>query len=884
MSKIGETELTSTDRGVPRAICLDGTWEFIPGDDPSAPATSIEVPGLWEAAGHTALDGVVRYRRTFELAETDGRWSLVFGAVMDEAEVFLNGMRVGAHEGAFTPFAFDVSDLVRTGDNELTVRVVDYAGTDDRHRMTAHGKQGWMNDVFPSPPSLYMTYGGIWQSVTLERHGNTRIENAWINSNPDDLIVEVELQAVADTVAEVELALLDDRFDRKVELGEGTTKVVFELGKVDAAHWSPSSPVLHHARLVVNENETRSHERSFRFGLRKVGLTQNGLLIDDQPITIQSALVQGFRADTLYAEGSRAAIEAEVLAAKHAGLNMLRLHIKAFDPQYLDVCDELGMLVHCDIPVAEPIAHALLGADGEVADACAQTAREHVRRDRNHPSIMMWSAMNELGVDDLDSRTTRGYEGFARRLYAAVSENDPTRPVIENDWIEPDPVHVFCSPLLTSHWYGRLSASYLRDLRAKTASFAAGDRPLFVSEFGDWGLPDLDRSDNDFWAYGEQLGGVIDESAWSGNATAFVEGTQRYQGLADRLQIEIFRSTEGVVGWCLTELTDVPQEFNGLFDLHRNPKRAAVDEIARACQPVLPVVRRTSWTIGAGEAFEDEVVIVNDGPALDGCRLNARLGNQELDLEIGVVEAHSVTGPIAVRVDTPQTTGPTQLELSVEDERQRYGANQYPLHVVAAASISKLPLKAIVGDSALERALGQAGVDTRVGDGNLLLVSEGALDENSAAIVAQSLQHGRNVLLLAQPATASDFLPIPAAMTDLTTQWGSTPFIFTTDIAGLASLPTETVLTTEILEVTPDAVLTSLGGGSVAVETVVGVLKPPPEPVLGTVVGRLPVGEGWLTVCQLPLIESVAAGSALAVALLRELAGYAEGIKGGALR
>jgi hypothetical protein len=62
------------------------------------------------------------------------------------------------------------------------------------------------------------------------------------------------------------------------------------------------------------------------------------------------------------------------------------------------------------------------------------------------------------------------------------------------------------------------------------------------------------------------------------------------------------------------------------------------------------------------------------------------------------------------------------------------------------------------------------------------------------------------------------------------------------------------------------------------------VLKPPPEPVLGTVVGRLRVGEGWLTVCQLPLIESIAAGSALAVALLRELVGYAEGIKGGALR
>src|SRR5258708_6340584 len=292
---------------------------------------------------------------------------------MDEAEVFLNGARIGTNAGAFTPFAFDVTDHIRIGDNELLMQVVDYPGADERHQMTAHGKQGWMNDVFPSPPSLYMTYGGIWQSVTLERHGDARIENTWINSNPEDLSVEVELRGVAGTSVTVELGLFGETIARTAQLEEGETTIAFALGKVDAARWSPASPVMHVARVVVNVRETRSHERSFRFGLRTVTLTRNALLIDEQPITIRSALVQGFRADTLYAEGPRAAIEAEVLAAKNTGFNMLRLHIKAFDPQYLDVCDELGMLVHCDIPVAEPIAHGQLGAEGPVADACART-------------------------------------------------------------------------------------------------------------------------------------------------------------------------------------------------------------------------------------------------------------------------------------------------------------------------------------------------------------------------------------------------------------------------------------------------------------------------------------------------------------------------------
>src|SRR5262249_42110292 len=163
-----------------------------------------------------------------------------------------------------------------------------------------------------------------------------------------------------------------------------------------------------------------------------------------------------------------------------------RLHIKAFDPVYLDVCDELGMLVHCDIPVAEPIAHAELGFSGEVADRCAAAALEQVRRDRGHPSIVLWSAMNELGLEHEPSRLSKGYEGFARRLYAAVAGADPTRPVIENDWVDPDPEHVFESPILTAHWYGRLSTTYLTDLAAKTEPWAASPRPFLMSEFGDW--------------------------------------------------------------------------------------------------------------------------------------------------------------------------------------------------------------------------------------------------------------------------------------------------------------------------------------------------------------------------------------------------------------
>ena len=77
---------------------------------------------------------------------------------------------------------------------------------------------------------------------------------------------------------------------------------------------------------------------------------------------------------------------------------------------------------------------------------------------------------------------------------------DPTRPVIENDWVEPDPDTCPRSPVLTAHWYGRLHADYLDKIEASCAQWAAWARPLYVTEFGDWGLPDMPALDEPpFW-------------------------------------------------------------------------------------------------------------------------------------------------------------------------------------------------------------------------------------------------------------------------------------------------------------------------------------------------------------------------------------------------
>jgi beta-galactosidase/beta-glucuronidase len=111
-------------------LCLDGTWEFIPGehrfaDLPAVSGVPIQVPGLWEAQGHLDLDGDAWYRRRFAVDDPAGWWTLRFGAVMDDAEVYLNGRALGSHRGAFTPFELACTGLV-PGVNEIAVRVTEH--------------------------------------------------------------------------------------------------------------------------------------------------------------------------------------------------------------------------------------------------------------------------------------------------------------------------------------------------------------------------------------------------------------------------------------------------------------------------------------------------------------------------------------------------------------------------------------------------------------------------------------------------------------------------------------------------------------------------------------------------------------------------------------
>jgi beta-galactosidase/beta-glucuronidase len=339
------------------AASLDGVWSFYPGDSPLAALDSrrperINVPGLWEAQGWTDLDGAAWYRREVRLTDVGGWWSLRFAAVMDFAEVWLNGVHLGDHDNGFTPFVLDPGPALLPGANDLAVRVVDPPVGDPQLLRSAHGKQGWANHVFPSRPSLYLTYGGIWQPVTLRRHGPIVVDDLFFNGDPDRLVARVTITNRSARRCRAAVTVRAVGVVRTVELEtepSTTASGALELGPTRAARWGPDDPVLHHGTVDVSVDGVLSDSAAQRFGVRTVRREGSQIFVNDTPYRMKSALVQGFRAVELYGAGTRAHIESEVRAAREMGFNTLRLHIKAFEPAYLDVCDESGMLLHCDI-------------------------------------------------------------------------------------------------------------------------------------------------------------------------------------------------------------------------------------------------------------------------------------------------------------------------------------------------------------------------------------------------------------------------------------------------------------------------------------------------------------------------------------------------------
>ena len=583
-------------------VRLDAGWELV--TDPGATYQAASLPAVgwraakvgvsWNAQFADLRDyvGLAWYRTRFTVAASKApqRVLLRFGAVDYQADVFVNGQAAGSHEGAYTPFTLDVTARVKPGGNELLVRVVDPPaagrGRDPRFPQLNYdelprGKQNW-----------YIQNGGLWQPVWLDVRPALYIDAVRVSSKVSGAL-DVDVDIVGAAPKRGTTLKVDVRDPAGALVASLPVTAVTAAGVVRVAGtvttpklWSPTSPVLY--TVDASLSGAVRDRTTDRFGFREFVARDGKFFLNGEPFYMIGALDQDFYPDTIYSTPGKAYLVDMMQKGRKLGLNLLRCHIKVCDPDYLAAADEVGMLVWYEVPSWEKWTPASVERGKRIFSAMT-------RRDWNRPSIVIQTLINEAWGIDMKQADQRA--GLLKWFDEARTTLQPlgrllvdNSPCCENFHLKTDidDYHQYYSiPDNADRW-----DKWVADFATRPAwAFSAhGDavrtkqEPLVVSEFGNWGLPEL-PAELPWWFARDFDGRAITRPAGLferfhgfgfdrvfGDYPTLARETQWRQFYSLKHEIESMRRHEPIQGYVITEFTDINWEVNGLMDMWRRPK------------------------------------------------------------------------------------------------------------------------------------------------------------------------------------------------------------------------------------------------------------------------------------------------------------------------
>ena len=544
---------------------LNGTWRFrFDKTDAGVKARwyssalaaprPILVPFSWGAPLSGVADSadIGWYERTITVPASwrGKRVYLVVGASDWRTSVWLDGVKLGEHQGGYTPFSLDLTKRARLGaEQRLTLRV------DDRdHPFKLEGKQG------------YGKARGLWQTVYLEARGSNPIEllhfTPHLGSAPF-VRINARLAATATRPLSVRVAFtnVDGVPDMARTIPAGSRSVQFDVPLPNAHLWSLDDPFLHEVAATVSGPGVITDSVRTYFGMRTIGVMKlpgteaSYIAINGKPVYLQLALDQAYHPTGFYTFPSDSVLRSEISRARDIGLNGLREHIKIETPRKLYWADKLGVLIMADVPNwwGPPTDTAFREHD--------YAMREMIARDYNHPAVFSWIVFNEAwGLTTKQGKRELYLPATQKRVVAEVriaKSLDSTRLVEDNSpccgrghtvtdinsWHNYLPGFTWESAVATisdstfpgSHWNFE-------------KSYAQGAQPMMNSEFGN------------VWGYEGSTGDVD----WSWDY---------------HMAIDAFRRHPKLAGWLYTEHHDVINEWNGYWRFDRTNKETGVGEL-----------------------------------------------------------------------------------------------------------------------------------------------------------------------------------------------------------------------------------------------------------------------------------------------------------------
>lgn len=537
---------------------LNGLWDYAIRPKAEAMPNSYEGKILVPFAVESALSGVGKtvgkdsilwYKTAFTIPSSmKGKNILLhFGAVDWQTEVYVNGKKVGTHEGGFDPFSFDISSAVQKGNQQLEVRVWD--PTDDGPQ--PRGKQ------VKNPEGIWYTpVTGIWQTVWLEAVPKTYIAST--KQTPD-----IDKQTLSFT-ANVENLQNGDMI--RVSAWDGANKVAEQTANTNTPTtltvsnpklWSPDNPFLYDLTVsVVRKGKVVDEVKSY-FAMRKTSIAPdaNGIqrmMLNNKFVFQYGPLDQGWWPDGLYTAPTDEALKFDIEKTKDMGFNMIRKHIKVEPARWYNYCDKLGILVWQDMPSGDLGNHweNRVGVIGRATDKDRTPESENYYRKEwnriidalyNFPSIIVWTPFNEAWGQFKTVEITQW-----------TMQKDPSRLVNTASGGNFYPV----GHIIDLH-------SYPEPAMPDPELFGA-KRAIVLGEFGGLGLP----LENHTW---------IEKGNWGYRTFTNADTLfKTYSTFVDRLQDLIKLGLSAAV---YTQTTDVEVETNGFMTYDRKVIKVPVERL-----------------------------------------------------------------------------------------------------------------------------------------------------------------------------------------------------------------------------------------------------------------------------------------------------------------
>lgn len=535
---------------------LNGLWDYaIVNADDTAPARyqgEILVPFCAESA----LSGVGKevgaskalwYKRNFNVPKSwRGRDIMLnFGAVDWQADIWVNGAKMGSHTGGYTPFSINITAALKdAGDNELVVRVWDPTDLGPQPR----GKQVSKPEVI-----WYTPVTGIWQTVWLEPVNETHISGLKILPDIDRNTLKIDVRTTGQKrVYLADVAVKDG--GRTVATGRAVAgePIVVSM-PADVKLWSPDSPDLYDIEVKLTDgnkilDKVYSYAAMRKFSTKMGDKGMVRLQLNNKDLFHFGLLDQGWWPDGLYTAPSYEAMIYDVDKTLDWGYNMIRKHIKVEPAAWYTYCDRKGIIVWQDMPSGDknPEWQGRNYFDGEELERTPESEatyrkewKEIIDALYNYPCIAVWVPFNEA------------WGQFKTKEIADWTKSyDPSRLVNPASGGN----HYPCGDMVDAHSYPSPPVTHVYDAK----------RANVLGEYGGIGMV----AEGHIWAPDRNWGYIQYKTP--------TEVTDAYISYADYLDQ---LANDWFVGAVYTQTTDVEIEVNGLMTYDRKVIKIDEDRI-----------------------------------------------------------------------------------------------------------------------------------------------------------------------------------------------------------------------------------------------------------------------------------------------------------------